>query len=71
MAGFCPADVVKRRYNSGLKNFFKRYIYNVDKWFLVDNSQETFEFIAEGTKNGLIIKNGHIWSELKRNYNED
>jgi hypothetical protein len=50
-----------------MKNFFKRYIDIVDKWFLVDNSGETFEFIAEGTKDGLIIKNEKKWSELKRN----
>ncbi len=64
-----PIDVIKRRYNNGLKNFFNRYIYIVDKWFLVDNSGETFQFVAEGIKDGLIIKNENIWSELKRNNN--
>lgn len=64
-----PTEVIKRRYNSGMKNFFKRYIDIVDKWFLVDNSGEIFQFVAEGTKDGLIIKNENIWSELKRNYN--
>ncbi len=62
-----PTDVIKRRYNNGMKNFFNRYIGVVDKWFLVDNSGETFQFVAEGTKDGLIIKNEIIWSELKRN----
>jgi len=62
-----PTDVIIRRYNNGLKNFFRRYIDIVDKWFLVDNSGETFQFVAEGTKDGLIIKNENIWSELKRN----
>lgn len=64
-----PTDVIKRRYVNGLKNFFNRYIDIVDKWFLVDNSGETFQFVAEGTKDGSIIKNENIWSELKRNYN--
>lgn len=64
-----PTDVIERRYNNGMKNFFKRYIDIVDKWFLVDNSGETFQFIAEGTKDGLIIKNENMWSELKRNNN--
>ncbi|MCK5471210.1 MAG: zeta toxin family protein [Cyclobacteriaceae bacterium] len=64
-----PPDVIERRYNNGMKNFFKRYIDIVDKWFLVDNSGETFQFIAEGTKDGLIIKNENMWSELKRNNN--
>lgn len=64
-----PTDVIKRRYNNGMKNFFNRYIDIVDKWFLVDNSGESFQFVAEGTKDGLIIKNEDIWSELKRNNN--
>ena len=64
-----PTDVIKRRYNNGMKNFFNRYIGVVDKWFLVDNSGESFQFVAEGTKDGLIIKNENIWSELKRNNN--
>ena len=64
-----PTDVIKRRYNNGMKNFFNRYIGIVDKWFLVDNSGESFQFVAEGTKDGLIIKNENIWSELKRNNN--
>lgn len=62
-----PTDVIKRRYNNGMKNLFNRYIGVVDKWFLVDNSGETFQFVAEGTKDGLIIKNEIIWAELKRN----
>jgi len=64
-----PTDVIKRRYKNGMKNFFSRYIDIVDKWFLVDNSGESFQFVAEGTKDGLIIKNEDIWSELKRNNN--
>jgi len=63
-----PNEVIKRRYISGLKNLFQLYIPNVDKWFLVDNSGETFQFIAEGTDEGLIIKNNGIWKELKQKY---
>lgn len=64
-----PTDVIKRRYDNGMKNFFSRYIEIVDKWFLVDNSGESFQFVAEGTKDGLIIKNEDIWLDLKRNTN--
>jgi predicted ABC-type ATPase len=61
-----PIDVIERRYNNGMRNFFTRYINIVDKWFLVDNSGETFQFVAEGTKEELIIKNENIWSGLKQ-----
>lgn len=64
-----PTDVIIRRYKNGMKNFFSRYIAIVDKWFLVDNSGESFQFVAEGTNEGLVIINKNIWSELKRNYN--
>jgi len=60
-----PIEVIKRRYKNGMKNFFNSYINSVDKWFLVDNSGETFQFIAEGTLNGTIIKNDDIWTSLK------
>ena len=63
-----PNEVIKRRYISGLKNLFQLYIPNVDKWFLVDNSGETFQFIAEGTNERLIIKNSKVWKELKQKY---
>ncbi len=64
-----PTKVIKRRYDNGLKNLFQLYLPIVDKWFLVDNSGETFQFIAEGIKNELIVKNESIWSKLKQKYN--
>ncbi|PCJ24170.1 MAG: zeta toxin [Flavobacteriales bacterium] len=63
-----PTDVIIRRYNKGLSNLFQLYIAAVDKWFLVDNSGEKFEFIAEGTKNETIIKNKDIWLILTQKY---
>ncbi|NOX87254.1 MAG: zeta toxin [Chlorobi bacterium] len=63
-----PKEIIKRRFYSGLKNFFTNYITIVDKWFLVDNSGEEFQFIAEGTKDELIIKNNKVWTALKKEY---
>ncbi len=33
-----PDDVVKRRYEAGLKNFFKLYAPIADAWVFYDNS---------------------------------
>jgi len=64
-----PTDVIERRYLSGLKNLLKIYIPIVDKWLLVDNSNETFEFIAEGRGQNVTVSNHLKWTEICKNYN--
>ncbi len=63
-----PKSIIKRRFKNGLHNFFKLYISKVDKWFLVDNSEESFIFIANGTATNIFIKNKNIWNKLKTEY---
>lgn len=64
-----PAEVIKRRYYTGLKNLFHLYIPIVNNWLLVDNSGEEFQVIAEGSENETIIKNKDIWLKLIQKYN--
>lgn len=64
-----PKDVIDRRYTKGLSNLFNLYIPIVDKWILLNNSGETFNVIAEGSQEELIIKNQDTWSVLKNKYN--
>ncbi len=64
-----PKEVIKRRFQNGLANLFKLYMSRVDKWILVDNSTENFEFIAEGTMGELIIRSPQKWNFLKETYN--
>ena len=66
-----PVTTIERRYFNGLVNFFKIYKSIVDKWILVDNSSENFEFIAQGSGSEVVIKNEKIWSDLNRKYNGD
>lgn len=61
-----PPDTIKRRYEVGLKNLFNLYIPIVDKWMLVDNSSESFEFVAEGTGTELFIRSEEKWAYLIR-----
>lgn len=65
-----PVEVIERRYVRGLSNFFNIYLPIVNKWILVDNSTEKFEFIAEGANSELVIRNRNRWSELNKKYNE-
>lgn len=64
-----PIEVIKRRYKNGLQNLFKIYIPIVDNWLIVNNSSEKFEFIAEGNKDSVIVKNKKYWLELNKEYN--
>lgn len=63
-----PEDVIRRRYKSGLKNFFNLFLAKVDNWLFVNNSGDTYEIIAEGDLNEQKISNVKQWEELKRNY---
>ncbi|MFY0599827.1 MAG: zeta toxin family protein [Cyclobacteriaceae bacterium] len=64
-----PIQTIERRYSNGLINFFKIYRAIVNKWVLVDNSTENFEFIAEGFDSEVIIRNESKWTYLNNNYN--
>jgi len=63
-----PLETIKRRYKVGLKNLFERYIPVVDKWMLVDNSSDDFEFIAEGTNKELIVRSEKKWANLRKEH---
>lgn len=64
-----PIETIERRYRNGLKNLFNLYLYKVDKWILVENSKEEFEYIAEGARGEVIIRSKTKWSNLKNEYN--
>ena len=65
-----PEDVVRRRYNAGLKNFFSLYRPVVDAWRLFDNSErEGYELIAhESSGESLHVENEVIWQTLVETY---
>ena len=65
-----PENVVRRRYDSGLKNFFSLYVPFVDSWRLFDNSDKSgYELIAQKlTPDELQIENPIIWQSLKDTY---
>ena len=49
-----PTDVIYRRYQAGLENFFQLYTPIADYWALYDNSDIPGEKIAYGWKNERI-----------------
>ena len=60
-----PNEVVIRRYERGLFNFFNLYLPICDCWILIDNSVKPHEIIAEGKAGNTNIKNNLIWNHLK------
>lgn len=63
-----PEDVIRRRYKSGLQNFFNLFLPKVDNWLFVNNSGDNYEIIAEGALNEETINYIEQWEELKRKY---
>ena len=69
---FVPEETIRRRYTSGLKNFFKLYRPLTDSWQLYDNSNANqLSLIAyEAKGDRLIIQNNKIWNFLVETYDE-
>jgi predicted ABC-type ATPase len=63
-----PEDVIRRRYRSGLKNFFNLFLAKVDNWLFVDNSGDDYQVIAEGALNEESVSNFEQWEDIKREY---
>ena len=64
-----PENVIRRRYENGLKNFFTIFKELVDDWMFIDNSGEPYEVIAQkDIPNNQIIHNSNKWNELLKKY---
>ena len=67
-----PIDVIYRRYEAGLKNFFQLYMPVVDFWALYDNNTCPTMRIASGWRKGERLEVSEIarFAELKKIYGE-
>jgi len=63
-----PEEVIRRRYEKGLQNFFKMYCLILDNWMFVDNSQKPFKLIAKRNLGNRTISNTNLWGKLKTKY---
>ena len=60
-----PNDVVIRRYERSLLNFFNLYLQICDYWFMIDNSAKPFVNIAEGKTGNINVKDIVLWEQIK------
>lgn len=63
-----PREVIRRRYDRGLRNFFSSYIPLLDTWVFIDNSKGAFELVAENTGVKMQILEQAIWNSLIKEY---
>jgi len=62
-----PEEIVRRRYNKGMSNFFKLYMPLADSWRLYDNSlSEGPRLIVKGSvSSGEAVYDDVLWSRIK------
>lgn len=66
-----PEDVIRRRYDAGLKNFFNLYAPMADSWSICDNSVMGYLVeIASKLDQQLYIADPIIWQKLVEQYDD-
>ena len=65
-----PEDVIRRRYEKGLHNFFHLYVPIANTWQLYDGSQsDGLRTIAEQVSSGeRIIQRPEVWQKVRDVY---
>lgn len=66
-----PEDVIHRRYERGLKNFFGLYSPLADSWTVLDNSGDTAVFVAQGGRElATDVMLVEIWQKMQGAQND-
>lgn len=67
-----PEEIVRRRYNKGIRNFFKLYQPLADTWRLYNNSYPSGpKLIAKGgVKTKENVYNTDLWNIMREKYYE-
>ena len=62
-----PQEIIKRRYERGLKNFFNVFKPLVDEWRFIDNSNRLPKIVAQGSYKTKIYDT-IVWEYLLKKY---
>ena len=63
-----PVDVIDRRYDTGLLNFFELYLPLVNNWMFVDNSGTPYREIGQSMNGEVEIVEKEQWNKIKGHY---
>ena len=66
-----PEETIRRRYHSGIRNFFNLYKPLLDHWQFYDNSNlNDLSLIASSVDKEVVVENSIIWEKLQESYND-
>jgi predicted ABC-type ATPase len=60
-----PEDIIRRRFDRSLGNFFKLYMPIADSWAFYDNSLRHSKLIAESENEEITIYNLPLWISIQ------
>src|SRR5262245_10941772 len=61
-----PDEIIRRRYQAGLRNFFDFYQPLASEWQMIDNSNRRSRIIATGRRTFAdVILNQKLWTRVK------
>ena len=68
-----PEATIRRRYQAGLRNFFRLYRPLATKWQMFDNSYGVeMRLIAKGrTASTADIADADVWQKIRQEYSDD
>jgi len=62
-----PEDVIIRRYHKGIKNLLRIFVPLCDYWLIIDNSNNPYKLVCEGTKgNQSKIFDTSLWIKIQK-----
>lgn len=66
-----PKETIRRRYHSGIKNFFIHYQELADTWRLYDNAAQGDPRLISCREGNIIssVNDASLWEAIKRQYN--
>src|SRR5256885_1367745 len=60
-----PEDVIRRRYERGLENFFNYYLLAADSWVLMNNTARPGRRIASRDVGDVLsVEDNYLWNRL-------
>ena len=66
-----PADVVRRRFDRGLRNFFGLYRPLCDRWFFLDNGGDRPRLLAHGGTGRKTVEKSTVYRDWESYYGSE
>ena len=62
-----PVNIIKRRYHTGINNFFRMYMKKADYWSIIDNTEQPRQIVAVGYMDALsTIYNESLFNKIQQ-----